>query len=70
MKMLVLIASFCLISALMVVLFNFVKQKGVDQQKLTQFELLLEDKENDQKISSGPIIDSSDLLIRMRTENN
>jgi hypothetical protein len=46
------------------------KQSGIDEQQMTHYEVLLEDKENDQEIVSRPDDDANDLLERMRDEND
>ena len=50
--------------------FNLAKQTGIDEQRMTQYEIVLKDKENDQEITSRPDDDANVLLERMRTEND
>ena len=70
MKMFLIIAASGLVLAIVIMWFNIAKEKGKDEQKLTQFEILLKDKENDQKIAARPPRHANDLLIRMRAEND
>jgi len=66
----ILITGFVAILSIIAFAFNMAKQKGIDEQKMTHYEIVLKDKENDQEIASRPDNDASDLLERMRTEND
>lgn len=66
----ILVTGVVFILSMIAMAFNMAKQKGIDEQRMTQYEIVLEDKENDQEIASRPDDDASDLLDRMRTEND
>lgn len=70
MKLWILITGIILVFSMIAMVLNMAKQKGIDEQRMNQYEIILEDKENDQEIASRPDDDASDLLERMRTEND
>ena len=70
MQLWILIVGFALVLSIVAMAFNMAKQTGIDEQRMTQYEIVLEDKENDQDISARPDHDAGDLLERMRTEND
>lgn len=70
MQLWILIVGFALVLSIVAMAFNMAKQTGIDEQRMTQYEIVLEDKENDQEISARPDNDAGDLLERMRTEND
>lgn len=70
MQLWILVVGFGLVLSIFAMAFNMSKQTGIDEQRMTQYEIVLEDKENDQEIASRPDDDANGLLERMRTEND
>ena len=66
----ILVTGVVFILSMIAMAFNMAKQRGIDEQRMTNYEIVLEDKENDQEIASRPDDDAIDLLERMRTEND
>ena len=66
----IIFAAVAFLLSIFAMAFNLAKQTGIDEQRMTQYEIVLKDKENDQEITSRPDDDANVLLERMRTEND
>ena len=70
MKILILMAAVSGVMFIITMSLNMAKNSGIDEQRMAEYEIILEDKENDQKIASRPDDDADTLLDRMRSQND